>query len=379
MTALHHAVSYDTNPALIAQQLAQQLPLADLDFILVFCPASDQLAQLSHALCQVFGNVRFAGCTTAGEINANGYSNDSVLAIGLTRQHFRVQVSPITALTEFTLPDAQRLVHDLWQRAPSDPAWRHGFVMTLLDGLSSQEERVLLTLETALGRIPHFGGSAGDNQQLKRTHVLVQGQFRTDAAVVIFIRTNLPFEVFSTHHMRPTTEKLVVTAASDDMRTLYELNAEPAAQAYAELLGLSVDQLDETVFAMHPLAVKMGNEFYVRSIQRVNPDASLSFYCAVGVGAVLTRMQPQPLLPDLAASLANLAERLGPLQAVLGCDCVLRRFECSKPDDLQRASQFLQTHGVLGFNTYGEHFAGVHLNQTFTGVAFGQPASASEA
>jgi len=371
MSALYQAVSYETDPQRIATQLAQQLPLHQLDFIVVFCPAIDQLHELSQALCQAFGEVRFAGCTTAGEITRDGYADHSVLAIGFDRRNFWLQAAQISSLADFSLSDAQRLISDLMQRDHSPEPWRNGFVMTLLDGLSSQEERVLLTLETALGRIPHFGGSAGDNQQLKRTHVLVHGQFRTDAAAVIFVRTNLPFQVFSTHHMRPTDEKLVVTAASDDMRTLYELDAEPAAQAYANLLGLTVAELNDRVFALHPLAVRIGHEFYVRSIQRVNTDGSLTFYCAVGVGAVLTRMQPQPLLPDLADKLNELSAALGPLQAVLGCDCVLRRFECSEPEDLEQASQFLKQHHVLGFNTYGEHYEGVHLNQTFTGVAFG--------
>ncbi|WP_445767031.1 nitric oxide-sensing protein NosP [Rheinheimera sp.] len=375
MSVLYQAVSYQIEPQAIAAELVRQLPLNDIDFIVVFCPASDRLHELSQALCVAFGEVRFAGCTTAGEITPDGYCNNSVLAIGFDRRHFCLQAAQISSLADFSLPDAQRLVNDLLQRDHSPQPRQEGFVMTFLDGLSSQEERVLLTLETALGRIPHFGGSAGDNQQLKRTHVLVHGQFRTDAAVVIFVRTNIPFRVFSTHHMRPTTEKLVVTAASADMRTLYELNAEPAAQAYADLLGINVAALDEHVFALHPLAVRIGQEFYVRSIQRVNADGSLTFFCAVGVGAVLTRMQPQPLLPDLADTLTELAVALGPLQAVLGCDCVLRRFECSGPQALQRASEFLQQHRVLGFNTYGEHYEGVHLNQTFTGVAFGTVAS----
>jgi len=28
-------------------------------------------------------------------------------------------------------------------------------------------------------------------------------------------------------------------------------------------------------------------------------------------------------------------------------------------------------YGVFGFSTYGEQFNGVHVNQTFTGVALG--------
>jgi len=33
---------------------------------------------------------------------------------------------------------------------------------------------------------------------------------------------------------------------------------------------------------------------------------------------------------------------------------------------------------VIGFNTYGEQFNGMHINQTFTGVAIGRPVGRGE-
>jgi hypothetical protein len=38
---------------------------------------------------------------------------------------------------------------------------------------------------------------------------------------------------------------------------------------------------------------------------------------------------------------------------------------------VDQASQLLRQAGVVGFNTYGEQHHGMHVNQTFTGVAFG--------
>ena len=36
-------------------------------------------------------------------------------------------------------------------------------------------------------------------------------------------------------------------------------------------------------------------------------------------------------------------------------------------------SEVLVRHGVVGFNTYGEQFGGMHVNQTFTGAAIYAP------
>ena len=111
----------------------------------------------------------------------------------------------------------------------------------------------------------------------------------------------------------------------------------------------------------------------MRSIQRVNDDLSLTFYCAVENGIVLTAMQPGPLLPDLQSVFDGLRERLGPLLLTIGCDCFLRRMEIEGRDGVDAISAFLRSQKVIGFNTYGEQFNGMHINQTFTGVAIGRP------
>ncbi len=90
-------------------------------------------------------------------------------------------------------------------------------------------------------------------------------------------------------------------------------------------------------------------------------------------GIVLTAMQPGPLLPNLENLFDGLRERLGPLLLTIGCDCFLRRLEIEDHDGVDAVSEFLRRQPVLGFNTYGEQFNGMHINQSFTGVAIGRP------
>jgi hypothetical protein len=372
--AIHCAFSPATDEWQAADELASQLSHADIGFVLFFCSAEYNLDRLAQALQHVFPNVDLAGCTTAGELTTEGYRQHSISAIGFSRQAFSVGTSLIKALDDYPLPQAQQDLDALILKAKTHSSLAGEgdfFALTLIDGLSSEEEQVLLTLDAALGRIPHFGGSAGDDIQLANTHVYTQGAFHSSAAIVVLFHTTLPFEVFTTHHMQPLAQKLVVTRADPATRTVYELDAEPAAQAYARLVGEPVAELTPKHFALHPLAVKLGNDHYVRSIQRVNDDLSLTFYCAVGNGIVLTPMTPQPILPDLERRFADIEQRIGTPLVTLGCDCFLRRLETEHLGALDDASRFLVAHRVIGFNTYGEHFGGVHLNQTFTGVVIG--------
>jgi hypothetical protein len=39
-------------------------------------------------------------------------------------------------------------------------------------------------------------------------------------------------------------------------------------------------------------------------------------------------------------------------------------------------SELYRENNVVGFGTYGEQYRSMHLNQTFTGIAFGRPQAA---
>ncbi|WP_137889148.1 nitric oxide-sensing protein NosP [Pseudomonas sp. 2FE] len=373
------AMSTAREPEAVAQDLARQLIHPHLGFVLFFCSAEYDLDVLGPTLEQYFGGVGLVGCTSAGEITPLGYGRNCVTAVGFDHRSFSIASALIDELERFSLIDAQQLVERLVSDCRNNalaPIKNHCFALTLLDGLSSREEVVLAALSAALGSIPHFGGSAGDDNHLNRTHVYYGGAFHAGAAVVVLVNTWLDFEVFSTHHVVPSNEKLVVTQADSPNRRVLELNAEPAAQEYARLIGVPLEALDVGLFAAHPLAVRINENYYVRSIQRVNQDLSLTFYCAVENGIVLTAMTPGPLVPNLQTLFQRLNERLGPPLLTIGCDCFLRRLEVERTDVAAETSAFLQRQRVIGFNSYGEQFNGMHINQTFTGVAIGRSAGA---
>ena len=375
VTAVSHARDSET----AARELARQLLHPHLGCVLFFCSAEYDLDSLGPALHEHFGGIRVIGCTTAGEITAQGYGRGCISAVGFDYRHFSVASALIDQLGCFNLIDAQHLVEQLVGECRGNalaPIKDHSFALTLLDGLSSREEVVLAALSTALGSIPHFGGSAGDDNHLTCTHVYHDGEFHSGAAVVVLVNTTLAFEVFSTHHVEPLADKLVVTRADSEARRVYELNAAPAAEEYARLIGVERAALDMRTFAAHPLAVRIKDQYYVRAIQQVNADGSLTFYCAVENGIVLTAMTPGPLLPNLRQQFERLHGRLGAPLLTIGCDCVLRRLELAEDVGLDEVSHYLREQRVVGFNTYGEQFNGMHINQTFTGVAIARPGAA---
>ncbi|MEH6472589.1 MAG: nitric oxide-sensing protein NosP [Halopseudomonas sp.] len=368
------SVCHDRDVDVAANQLYQDLVIQPLSLVLFFCANQYDLEQLSKALKKRFGEIPLVGCTTAGEISPEGYTSGSITAIGFSAEHFSIQASLFNNLADFSFSDAQSLVHGMLDGCREQqvaPIMGHSFALTLLDGLSVREEQLLNVLNAHLGSIPLLGGSAGDDLHFRDTHVYFEGQFHSDAAILILVNTRCSFEVFSIDHLIDTDDKLVVTEADSDERRVYEFNAVPAALEYARALNLSVEQLDSKVFAMNPLSVRIGDRFYSRAIQKVNDDLSLSFYCAVETGIVLTRSRCGDMVQGLENLFDDIERKIGPPQLVIGYDCIFRRLESDQQQLGSAISRVLSNNRVIGFNTYGEQFDGMHLNQTFTGVALG--------
>ena len=155
-------------------------------------------------------------------------------------------------------------------------------------------------------------------------------------------------------------------------RLVTEINAAPAAPAYAKMVGLDEHQLNPMTFAAYPVVVRVGGEYHVRSIQKVEEDGSLRFYCGIDEGLVLTVADGDDIARNLDSALTKLAAELGSLDLILGFDCILRRLEAEQKQRKLDVSQVLKRHGVVGFSTYGEQYRSMHVNQTFTGVAIGR-------
>ncbi|WP_246043378.1 nitric oxide-sensing protein NosP [Aquitalea aquatilis] len=365
------------DPALAAAELFQQLHQPDLALVLLFISPAYDLARLGPSLHRHFGDALVVGCTTAGEIGCHGYQQGSISGVSFAEPDFFAVAARLDNLHAFELSDAFEAVmtsrHEL-ARKSGQAIDRNSFALMLIDGLAACEERVASRLSSALGHIPLLGGSAGDNMRFENTAILLNGRFHSNSAAFVMVASRHPFEMFKSEHAARSGERMVITEADADSRLVTEINAEPAAAEYCRLLGLDPEQLDPHTFAAHPLVLQVGGVPYARSIQRVNDDLSLSFFCSVDEGVVLSGTEQQDLVGSLAHTFAQVRSKLGRLQVVLGCDCILRRIMISNTAAQSRLSGLLVQNRVVGFNTYGEQFNAMHVNQTFTGIAIGYAA-----
>ena len=85
------------------------------------------------------------------------------------------------------------------------------------------------------------------------------------------------------------------------------------------------------------------------------------------------------MLRSTAKTLHDVTAELGSIDMVLGFDCILRRLDAENRQIRHEVEELYRRHNVTGFHTYGEQYNAMHLNQTLTGIAFGnRPRTASE-
>ena len=349
----------------------------DIGFVLVFVSPHYDPDEIISGLRQHLPDIPYAGCSTAGEIGLEGIAHSSVVLVAFPRHDFRVVCSPLPALGDFGIEKAAELVSEMRRRLVPLPEETSEslFALTLLDGLCQCEEQILAALQYELADVPLVGGSSGDDLALRNTFVFQDGLVLREAGLLLLVHSSLPFRVFKSDHFEPTAKRMVVTACDPNARIVTELDANPAGVTFAEAIGIDPAALGSMSFASHPLLVRVGGDYYCRSIQKMNSDGSLSFYCAIDTGVVLTVAQTKDMVLSLEQALVDLDKELGGIDCVIGFDCVHRRLEAESRQDLEQISTLFRRFRVVGFSTYGEQYKAMHLNYTFTGIAFGKAGS----
>lgn len=354
-------------------EISTQFDPAESAFLLVFADPRYKASELEEAFESYWGDLPVYGCTTAGEIGEAGYSVGSIVAINFPKAHFKAHETLFDFERENTLVEiAERT------RQESSPAvlesFSNHFGILLIDGVSGMEDIVAAAVEIGLdNEIPIFGGSAADAMAFEETTFFSNRRAHTNGALLLTIATDYELIGFGFDHFEPTDVKAVVTGAIPEQRILSELNGSPAANEYARLIGKPVADITPIDFAENPLLVRSGDKLHVRSIKEFTENGQIAMLAAIDYGLVFNLGRGKELIRTLVSELASVTLRNQKPEMILGFDCVLRKLEIADRNLASEVSEILSKYNVVGFNTYGEQYVGVHVNQTFVGVALFAP------
>lgn len=345
------------------------------EMVFVFCSMKQDATKTAGAVKRRFPQASIAGCTTAGEHVGGAHSNGSLVIAALYDSQVRWATRLVRGVKALDEKAAEGAVDALFAELDIDRESLNPsdyFSLLLVDGMSMAEERVTAMLAEAMEGIPLAGGSAGDDLAFSQTFVMSDEGAADDAAVVVMgVRGAARVEIVKHQHFVTTPRSLCITKADIETRTVYEMDGYPAAEAYARALGLSREQLTDDITFLNPVTFSCAGDIYVRSIQKLNDDGSITFYCAIEEGMVLDIGGHEDMRDALSQGLSDVRDKLGKADFVLGFNCILRALEAKANDAHDGLGEVMRDHcsAMIGFDTYGEQLNGLHINQTLVAVA----------
>lgn len=110
----------------------------------------------------------------------------------------------------------------------------------------------------------------------------------------------------------------------------------------------------------------------MHNLEKIAPKQTRSSFCAIDEGLVLRVAEGHNLVNNLDEALEKIHEEIPNIKLTIGFDCILRLLEVQHKKLQKEVNAIFKKNHIIGFNTYGEQFKSVHINQTFTGIALGE-------
>jgi hypothetical protein len=324
----------------------------DAGLLLVFASASYDLHAVAAAVGDAAAGVPVVGCSSGGEIDADGPSSDSVAVLALGGEGLAFSTTAVTS------PDPR----DAGARAAAcvgDVAARpHQVLLMLADGPAAGHADLVRGAYSVTGAgVPLVGGVAGHATRAQATGLIYGSAVLRQAVIGIAIGSDAPLGIGVRHGWRAVGEPMLVTRATPGR--VQELDGRPALDVYRERLGPADD--DDVVVLGHPLGMQRRvGEPHVRSVSLAGvADGSIG--AAVPAGALVWLMESDPaaVLAASGAACREAIEALGDGEApqalvLFGCAARSRFLRADAPQEIARVADLAGDATIVGLYTNGE-------------------------
>lgn len=379
---LKSARTRELDPARAADDLLQQLGAAEPKLVTMFASCDRDQRALNQAMRERLPRgTRLIGASTAGEIDNQGIHQGTVVLSAVTGD-VDVALGVGHGLTRDAVAAGVQATANACAELgvrPQDLDARRHVGLVIDDGFRFKKEELLLGVLEKNPALTLVGGGANhavpDGSQPAWIHV--DGEVVNDAVLLTLFRTSAPWGALRSHWYEPTGQILRITKVDETCTRALEIDGRPAAQRYAELLDVPVDELEfgkPRGFARAPTALKVGREHFIRAPWKPLEDGSIMFANLLEEGTELEMMR----LGDIAGATRRFFEeelprRVSSPTAALLFHCTARDWYARTLGQIdQLSATFAAAPPSAGLNVFFEMYAGFQINTTLTVLAFGQ-------
>lgn len=368
--SMRYAHVRETDEASIADALVAGVG-PDPAAIVMFYGSERPGASLSRRIAAAYPKAALIGCMGASELSTGQHAAQSVVAAGLPRGLVARAAVALADYGDGLERGIARALRELEQTfgplTSLDPATHVGLIF--LDSNHAIEERTHVVLGNHAPLLPFVGGSSC-RFGFDRSEVVTSNGAITHGCALMVLELSRPFHVSRSCHFGPTSTRFIATRVEG--RMLHELDGRPAAEVYAEYVGVAhPSELTYLNLMPNPIGLVIDGEAWLRQVwPPIQSNGTIHLGCAIAEGSELFFMKPKTdLVTSMQAELRGVKHLLGQPRGALFFDCVGRRSELEITGALDRYMQ-LPDFPMIGFNTAGESWIG-HMAQTLTAVYFG--------
>lgn len=214
------------NPQQLERRLQSALPERPSG-LLVYCDARCPVPDLAAAIANRFPGVPSLGCTSfLGVCTPAGFKRGAALLAFEARDGIELVTTMVIANSNNARSIAERAAAQLVGPAGEAPS------MLLMHATPGFEEQLLEGLQSRLGSIPIFGGSAADDTVTGEWSIHCNGRTTQKGAVFAAIRSSRRVQGAFVGGYLPTEHQGVITRAEG--RIVHEIDGKPAARVYNE-------------------------------------------------------------------------------------------------------------------------------------------------
>lgn len=346
------------------------------ELILFFSSTIHSFDLLTQLFSEQYPAAQIVGVTTTGEIGPSGFSEAGLTAQSYSKGFGRLQAVLMNDIEKYPIFDRASLMNAATSVGISlekKPLEKDSLALVFPVGLKAGEEKMLSIVNSIFSYegFPIFGGTAGDDAKFAVTSVSVNGQTSSTGSAVVFMNPSVDFFIKKENIFRGTGKKMKITKANAEKRIVYEIDGKPAAKAYANLLGVSEQELEKH-WARYPLGRKFNDDFLIASPFQVNQGA-VEFYCQVYEGAIVELLEPKNPVLEMQKTIKEFTNIFDELYGVLGCNCILRKLQFQQERVIEMLNNELKNlPNLCGFSSYGEQLNKSQLNQTMLLLGFGK-------
>lgn len=337
---------------------------------IVYCADDGNFAAITKRLYELMPETDMIG-TTGFMLNDNGSFAEGVSAIGFEENEVEVYAGtiqdadtcPISHLPEFKASIEK--IHAKYKDKNS----------LCLEFATGYEEKMVSTMKICLEPVGMrlLGGTSGNTGEGQPKKVACNGEVFTNAVAYAVIGSRMGrIEIVKENlfRERPVTHR--VTRASEDGRTVLEIDGHKAMDVYEQELGYSDANVQEGVFR-NPLCRIVGAENYITAIFSFNPDRSISTYKNVQRNDLICFTDIEENYQDYMRNTMENAVRSGHVAGIISINCILRYLFFENNSYTPAYARMMQemSGGVhWGMIGDGEQYVEQHVNQSMVCVVF---------